>query len=808
MVGLLLGCLFLSSQWAGARVPEPGLLVAQTFKVRSGEAPEDPTPPKAAKPKPKAPASEDDLFTEEPDEGTAGGEKKRKPAEPADVEEISPDEVGEPDSATDEQGDSQSEGPGKTPKQPDQEMGGWGGKVERDRWGDEEEREKANAPLPGTAPDAGPARAQADAGPPPDAGPSLAGADAVPGDGAADGGVQVAAPSGFPPAAEDGTQAILPPSGTFADLDILWEKRRQHLSQRDFALAETDIEAYRRLKEELGVKNAPLAALALMREARVARQREDPEGAAKLLDAAVELAPDLAAARLARASFWFAQSPLRLGRVADEIYAAAGAAFRDPVARLRIGANTALTALFGLMLAGAIWLVLMFFRRLPLLFHDFHHLFPRGVARIQTGILLVLLLSLPIIFRAGWLLWLLCWSAAAFLYQERRERILSLIAVAVLGAAPWVMSWGLQALARGGSTAAALLEVQNSLPAPGTLERLRSRQIETPNAPALLAGLAGYAKRSGDLDSARAMYETALALRPDAAVLNNLGNVRFLSGELDAALELYRRAAQQRPDAVEPYVNMSRLYFRKLDLEKGREAHQQALRLNADAARTLSEAAQSGRANHVVADMGLPEGWLAELFDDGVPKEPVERAAQALWRRLGGFGPVDTASYFIVGYFVLLLLLWPVSGRLALSRPCLRCGRAACRRCNAELRDDTYCGPCFHAFVQKEQVDAKARISKEIEIRQFRRRQTSLSRGLSFLLPGAGQVLRDKPIRGFVFLNLAACLAVGLLQGEGPARSPLPAGAGIDWWRLLLLVIPLLGVYLWAVLDTFFSENP
>lgn len=809
MTSLLLGMLLLQLARADAPPVAGGIRLSQTFKVRSGEAPQDPTRTKAAKKKEKAPATEDDLFSEEPEEGSPdAGAKKKKPAEP-DVEEISPDEVGEPDTAGDEGDDTEAKDPGKTPRPPDQEMGGWGGKVERDRWGDEMERDRANAPLPGTAPDAGPARGPLDAGFAVDAGTALAGADAAPGDGAADGGTQAAAPPGFPPASEDGTQVIRPPSGTFADLDVLWEKRRQHLEQRDFALAEADLENYRRLKEELGVKNATLPALALLREARNARQREDLDGAGKLLDAAVALAPDLGAARLARAAFWFSESPFKIGRVVDEILTAVSATFSDPPTRLRLLGNTLLTAWLGLVLAGAVWLLLLFLRRLTLLFHDFHHLFPRGVARLQTGLLLVLLLALPIIFRAGLMLWLLCWTVASFLYQERKERVLTLLVVLLLGTSPFVMAWSFRALASRTSTAVDLLRVQDDLPATQPLERLRSRLVESPDQPALLVGLAGHAKRNGDLPAARAWLERALAARPDSEVVqNNLGNVLFLSGEMDRALEFYGRAVQQRPNAIEPYVNMSRLYFRRLDLNKGREAHQQALRLDAETARRLSEAAQSGRANHVVADMALPGAWVSALLDDGVPPGPTAAAVDGLWRRVGGFGPVQVFPWLALGYCVLLLLLWPVSGRLSLSRPCLRCGRAACRRCNAELRDDTYCGPCFHAFVKKEQVDAKARISKEIEIRQFRRRQTSLSRALSFLLPGAGQVLRDKPILGFLFLNLAGCLLAGLILGEGPARSPLPAGGGIDWWRLLLLLVPLLGVYLWAILDVFFSENP
>jgi hypothetical protein len=154
--------------------------------------------------------------------------------------------------------------------------------------------------------------------------------------------------------------------------------------------------------------------------------------------------------------------------------------------------------------------------------------------------------------------------------------------------------------------------------------------------------------------------------------------------------------------------------------------------------------------------------------------------------------------------FGLILLL---RKKVYFSSGCVRCGRPACRRCASELRDDTVCSQCFHAFVHREQgIDAKSRISKEIQIRQYRQRKESIARGITFLLPGVGQFIKGRPLLGMLFLVVFCCVIVQVLLGHGVMRDAASLGAGIDWLKLAPLI--LLGVvfYAWAILNILRSE--
>ena len=134
---------------------------------------------------------------------------------------------------------------------------------------------------------------------------------------------------------------------------------------------------------------------------------------------------------------------------------------------------------------------------------------------------------------------------------------------------------------------------------------------------------------------------------------------------------------------------------------------------------------------------------------------------------------------------------------------CVRCGRIACRLCSPELRDNTTCGQCFHVFIEKYRVDAKSKITKEIQIRKHRRRQESVAIGLNFLFPGVGQLLKERTLRGVLFLAVYAFLLAQILLSEGLYRDVHFVESGSSWLNLIPSVVLFLGFYAWAIVDGF-----
>lgn len=786
-------------------------LLAQSFGMDVDEGEKAARPEKKAKPKPKKkPAevkNEKDLWSE-PAEKAKGegkeGDKGEDDKGEGDVEEIPEDEIEDVD--TGDEGADQ----GKGEQVPDE--GEQGQDTQRDKWGDEERIKNAESldnekdlPLVKKP-------ARADAGmkkpvaqkplPAPDAG--MAKEPRPVAGGAAEETREDAGQQGEPQVAGK----IRPPSGSVADLSALWEQRRIHLSQRDFELAGQDLERFLQLKEELDIRNLYGRAQVLLREALKARRAEDLKLAGKLVEAAVAAAPDMPAVYMGRASLWFAQNPLGVGRVLGALMDASRAAFADPLSLNRFLVDLITGLLMGLVLAAGIFVLVQFLRYLRLFFHDFHHLFPAGVAQLQTGFLAVLVILVPVIFRTGLVSVLIVWALIAWVYQQRRERIVTFLVVVFLAMIPFALNWIVAGVNLPETLIGDVAAVERGAAPSRSIGRLKAYLEEDPGSEVVLASLGGYYKRTGEMALARGYLERAIGAHPESAVLhNNLGNVLFLTGDLTGALKHYDRAADKRPDLAEPYYNLSRAYSARLDLDKAREHRRDANRLDAEGVRRWIKMAKTGRARDAVIDIPLPDKWLRAAIGKRDGHE-LREAAETIWENWGGVGSTGAFPYVGAGVIALMVLLLLLRGKIYISGPCVRCGRPVCRRCNSELPDDTTCGQCFHAFSHKDQVDAKSRIAKEIQIRHYRLRKERLARFITFVLPGVGQMVKDRPLRGALFLAVSCCvLTQVLLGGDGLMVDPHSLGTGIDWIKFVPLMILFAGTYAWAVLDAFRAET-
>lgn len=760
--------------------PGPERLLAQVFEVDVEEDAEDVEEVEDAadeqkKAEPKKVKSEEDLWTgpDRPDPGKTGKKPKK---EEEDVEDVSADTPGE-----DEPGD----------------VGGWGAEAERETWGDEERIEKAES-LMGKEQE--PEKTPVKERKPAEARPPKEEERQTPEEEREKTEEDLAVMA-------EGREKILPLSGTLADLAALWEQRRIHLSQRDFGLAQADLERFLGLKDELHIRNMFLHANVLLREAEQSRQAENWNEAERLLEAAVELAPDFAGAHLARTSLWFSQTPFKVGRVFGGLWDAAQASYRNPLAANRFLVNLVTGLLLGLGLAAAVFIGVHFLRYVRLYLHDFHHLFPRGVARLQTAFLGVLVLLIPILFRMGLLSVLLLWALIAWVYQERRERVVAFLVVIFFALSPFALKWVVSGMTVPDSVVSDLSAVAWGPADSRSVNRLKSRLEQEPENHIVLATLGSLYKRTGNLDLAGELLDRALRVKPNSAViLNNLGNVRFLGGDVKGAIGFYDRAVQARPDLAVPYYNLSKAYYRSLDINKGKHHRTQALRLDPEGIQQVNKRAETRRANDTVADLGIPRDWVSGQ-DDRRNGNKHERAVQHLWLAWGGAGSTDTFPFVGAGVVVFFGLILLLRKKVYFSSGCVRCGRPVCRRCSSELRDDTVCSQCFHAFVHREQgIDAKSRISKEIQIRQYRRRREAIARGITFLLPGAGQLIKGRPLLGALFLTVFCCVVVQVLLGHGVMRDATALGAGIDWLKLAPLLALGLGFYAWAILNVFRSE--
>jgi tetratricopeptide (TPR) repeat protein len=605
---------------------------------------------------------------------------------------------------------------------------------------------------------------------------------------------------------EPDTNTVFVVSGGLGQLDRLWDQRRTHILERNFSLATEDLNAFRKLRHELAIKNLYLHANVLMRQAEKAQRSRNEKRAEFLLSAAIEMAPDLPEAHLARAYFWFLQDPFSLARFFGGIADYVMTTWRNHGVRNRILVNLTMGLLFGLGLFAGLLCCVQMLRVIRLFLHDFHHLFPKGVSFFQTGILGVMILLLPVYFRLGLVVVLMTWLCVAWIYQTWRERSWTLLALSFLVSMPFGFGLVANGLSEPSDYASDLNAVVLGSPSEQSVIRLEARLVEHPADHVILAALGSYYKRMGELNVAKAHYSKAIQYKGNSAVLhNNLGNIHFLQNNIAAAIAYYQQATYLEPDFSAAYFNLSKAFYRRADLKNGAQSRHEANRLDKDLVSSLNDLAKSRLANYVVADAVIPEDWLRDPARAQDSEQ--QRMALALWQGLGGVNSLTEFWVCGIGAFVLLLLMLYLRPRVFTTNTCVRCGRSACRRCSPELRNDGLCSQCFHAFVEKSGVDARSRISKEIQIRQHRRRKESLARGISFVMPGVGQLLKGRTIRGGALL-LLACLVLGqILFTDHVVRNTSALGSGYNLPWLAVLSVLFSGFYLWAIIDAFRLED-
>jgi tetratricopeptide (TPR) repeat protein len=655
------------------------------------------------------------------------------------------------------------------------------------------------AEEPAAAEPARPARERSAPGPssvPPARTAAMPSAGVPGGPGAAVDGVPADLPPPPPPTATiELARRILPVASTRGELDARWVARRTALREGDPARGEAETRALLAAQRDLGIENLVPFAAAEIRESARALAANLPADAILRAETAVQLAPDFPDAHLALARARFAQSGA-LGPAVGPLRDAFSAATREPHTLRAFYGDVLGAGLAAVFTAAAATILLLLARRIRLFLHDFHHLpLLRGTASIQTGFLALVLLAMPVAFGLGPFATLAVAALAVWLYLGRAERLVVTAALLALVALPWAAGEAARVTAWTGSGAERIHELEHGAVSDEDAAALAAAAPASAAPAPLLAALGRHAKRRGDLDAARRLYQAAAAADPRAPeVLVNLGNVLFLKGDLDAAKAAYLSAQDQAgADLVvlgAAHYDLSKLYLRTSEMDKAAAAREKAER-EAGAFLRAHGSDEDFAANRYLVDVPVPEAKIAALAaGDGSP-EAVRAWVRA---RLAGALPRTLWPWGGVGFVGFLWLLALVARRLAPARPCGKCGRAACGRCDGA--PGPLCGQCVNVFQRKGMVDARDRLRKEAQVRRHAHFVRTATRVLSVAGPGAGQIFHGAAARGA--LILAAVLFSGFVVWFWRGIMPSPQPSPYVLAGKIALAAPL-GVALWAV---------
>ncbi len=539
----------------------------------------------------------------------------------------------------------------------------------------------------------------------------------------------------------------------------------------------------------------PFAAVEVRAAARALSANLPAEALARA-DAAVALAPDLPDGHLARARALLAQAPGRPLPVLAALRDGAVAAAREPHTRRAFMGDVLAAVLAAVVTASAAVVVILLLRSLRLFLHDFHHLpILRGSARAQTALLALVLLALPLLFGLGPLAALAVAAAAAWLYLSTAERLVVTVALAALVAAPLGVAGAARLTAWTGSLAERVHEVEHGAVSDAEAAALEGAARTTPAPAPLLAALGRHAKRRGDLDAALRLYRQALEDDPRAAgVLVNVANVLLLKGDLDGAKAGYL-AAQDLAGADRivlgaAHYGLSKLYLRTSEMDRSAAAREKAEQ-EAGAFLRRHGSDEEYSANRYVVDVPVPPARIAALASaDGAPGAMLRWARAKLLGRL----PAWCWPWGGVAAVVALWALALLERQLAPARACERCGRPACRRCDGAAAER--CGQCVNVFERKGVVDVRDRLRKEAGVRRHEAVARAVTRALSVVGAGAGQVFHGAPVlgAGLLVAALVPVFAIAFWRGVTPPPYPSPHALAAK----LAVAVPL-GLAIWAL---------
>ena len=599
-------------------------------------------------------------------------------------------------------------------------------------------------------------------------------------------------------AAQELARPIEPPTRTVVELEAAWRARREALLRQDSKEAAAQAAKVTDILQELDIAEVHAFGVAAVRESRKLEGVSAPDSVARA-ELAVALAPSLPATHLQLARARFAADLADVAAWAPPARRAIAALFREPRYVRPVVADAFVALAAALLAAGAAIVLLLFAKSARYFFHDFHHVFPRGASRLQTALLAVIVLALPVVFRLGPFAIGAALVAASWLYLERAEKAVAASWLLLLGGMPIASAAVAEATSWDGTPAEALYAVERA----GDFSQLPLLEEATRSSsapPETLFAVARAVKRTGDPPMARAVLERAGEMRPRwAAAQVNLGNVRFLQGDLDAAEALYTKAIDAEPGLAAAYFNLSRVHYRRVNFNLGQETRTKALDLDRtllDRYATGEREDQNPRANVYLLDVALPAAELAGLARAAASPEHV--AAQVASRL---FGPLPTgaapwAPVALVGVLGLLALL---ADRVRSSHGCTKCGRPVCLRCDPETSGGNLCGQCVNVFARKAAVDPTAKVQKEIAVRRHAQRRQAMVRILSFF--GAAQIISGRVLKGAAFLFVMALVGVLVIQRQGIVR---PAFDGLpELWKLALVVPIGVVVYALSVRDGF-----
>lgn len=235
-----------------------------------------------------------------------------------------------------------------------------------------------------------------------------------------------------------------------------------------------------------------------------------------------------------------------------------------------------------LLLAAALFLLLLVAVHGSAIYLDLHRLLARRLPRRLAGVACCLLLLWPLLLPGGPVWLLLYWSALLFGYARLSERVVLASLWALIAAAPLYVDFRIQRMAIDLSPPMRALAAVNEGRLYGSLfSDLGVLSAALPAHAGVAEVLADLHRGLGQWEQAQLLYREVIEAEPqNVAALVNLGAHYFRRGDFAAANQYFQRAALIEPPSAEAYFNLSLAHSEAYLFDESRRALERARELD------------------------------------------------------------------------------------------------------------------------------------------------------------------------------------------------------------------------------------
>ena len=525
-------------------------------------------------------------------------------------------------------------------------------------------------------------------------------------------------------------------------------------------LNQAELESLYQYKLDRGINNLTLVSSFLLRSSDQFLRQGKLRQAVDYAEYALMLSPAYPPSYIHLGKVYWAQNRLRVFSAPAGWLKALRATCMNYFFAVFFLSNSLYLFLLSFLLMIGLFAIISLYKYVKLFLHDVRHLVP---IKLPANLFLLwggLIVFLPFFFKWSIFLIFIYWLMLLFVYHSKREQQIIIIIAFLFLSSPFLI----QLISKLSVTSSSgvfyqLYQISEENWDKDGEQRLRAWVEDYPNDIDALFALGLINKKKRNYSEAQRYYEKALQI--DARhyrTLCNLGNVFLAAQKPDKAIEYYNRCIDHYPLSVKGYYNLSRAQLLEYMFVESKKSFNKAKEIDPDRVDYFSRI-HSENMNRIVIDETIPlQVFWEKTFQ---PTEEKELFAAYLW---DGFFKGIPFKYWYSVLFVFLVfvsLIFVDRYRSALSLRCEYCGCAVCKKCKTLVFEYTMCKQCAGIFKGKRDstvMSVKKKEKQVITIERFHKSHIIIGKMLSILIPGAGHLWLDKPLKGalmsFVFFFL------------------------------------------------------